>query len=133
MTKRMLHRVLITVCLVMFVAIAATLALVLFFSGPTHKEVHFLMACHDGDLGTVREMLEDDARLVKCRDVSHVTALHEAAFSGNRELVELLLKYGADVTARTKMGETVVDWAGDDRDHMELKSFLMILFLAAGG
>jgi len=99
--------------------------------GPSKEEMEFLRLCKQGDIFyRARDMAEENPRLVNCRDKSHVTALHEAALSGNRELVEFLLEHGADVTARTKQGETVVQWAVRDP---ELQSFLMAKFIDAGG
>ena len=39
------------------------------------------------------------------------TQLHHEAIAGNLNLVNLLLKYGADKNARTKSGKTAADFA----------------------
>ena len=39
------------------------------------------------------------------------TALHNAAYNGNLAIATRLLEGGADLTLRTKGGETALDWA----------------------
>ena len=49
-----------------------------------------------GDLQRLRELLDDDAELVRARSVDTGTALHFAAFFGQPEAARLLLERGAD-------------------------------------
>lgn len=44
-------------------------------------------------------------------DEEHRTPLHYAAMRGKRRIVEVLLLFGANVTARTKFGESAVELA----------------------
>ena len=53
--------------------------------------------------------------------VDGIACLHEASFYGHHIIVELLLEYGADPTAKNKWGNTPVDEAGSD-DVRELFS-----------
>ena len=39
------------------------------------------------------------------------TTLHDAAFSGHKETVELLIAKGADVNVKNDFGQTPLDWA----------------------
>lgn len=52
------------------------------------------------------------------------TALHYAAFTGQRAMVEFLLARGADVTIKdAKVGQTAAGWA-DHAGHMEIRDLL---------
>ena len=51
------------------------------------------------------------------------TPLHQAAASGNRELVSLLLEYGANQTSACDKGKTAADYAGE-RGHEHLLDLL---------
>ncbi|MBR7109258.1 MAG: ankyrin repeat domain-containing protein [Akkermansia sp.] len=63
-------------------------------------------AAAQGDLETVKDMVEDgvdiDAKEVKLGG----TSLHEASAAGHAEVVLYLLEHGADPTVRDKKGET---------------------------
>jgi ankyrin repeat protein len=50
-------------------------------------------------------------RLVDCKDEDGYTALHYAAESGQAEVMELLVKKGAEVEARTNKGVTALQIA----------------------
>ena len=42
------------------------------------------------------------------------TPLHCAAYKGHKEIVELLIAEGADVNAKSRLGQTPLDWADDE-------------------
>jgi len=56
-------------------------------------------------------LLQKDSELVSFRDDMGFTPLHSAAISGRSEIARLLLKYGADKSARSVDGETPFDLA----------------------
>jgi uncharacterized protein len=57
-------------------------------------------------------------------EVCEETALHRAAEAGSRELIELLLAYGADRMARAMLGETPQAWARRARRSSEIIALL---------
>jgi len=117
------------------------LTVFLWARGPSDEEVSFLRAARAGDLATIQRMTESDPQLVNCHGRGRVTPLHEAAFGGaigrgqNLEVIRYLLDHGADVTARTTSGETVMQWAAPDggMENFEIQGLLMQKFLEAGG
>jgi ankyrin repeat protein len=65
-----------------------------------------------GDIGTVRAILDTHAEFTNQRDASGATALHYAAFAGNRPVVQELVRRGADINARdTQFDATPAGWA----------------------
>jgi len=48
---------------------------------------------------------------VNAKNKNRWTALHEAAFGGRKEIVELLISNGAHVNAKTKNDQTPLDFA----------------------
>lgn len=62
-------------------------------------------------LPAVRFLVEDCGADVNRRDANGYTALHHAASRGDNELVEYLIKKGADVMVVSRKGETTVDMA----------------------
>ena len=72
----------------------------------------FFLAVEQGDLETVRTLVAADPALVRARDAIGATALHHAAFHGNRAIAELLHAAGADLNARDGThGATPAGWA----------------------
>jgi ankyrin repeat protein len=63
-----------------------------------NKEI--IKAAKSGDLEKVKGLLETDPALVHARDKDGSTPLHCAAWKGHQQVVELLLKAGADVNAQ---------------------------------
>jgi ankyrin repeat protein len=72
----------------------------------------FFQAIVSGDVAQVRALLEEHPGLAHARDPEGATALHIAAFQGNRLLVSLLCAKGADLNARdARFGATPSGWA----------------------
>lgn len=72
----------------------------------------FFQAIESGDVAQARVFLEQHPELVHARDSAGATALHIAAFHGNRELVSFLCEKGADLNARDgRFGATPSGWA----------------------
>ena len=69
-----------------------------------------LVACEMNTANTVRLILSHggDPNIPTHLDVGYSTALHKASEKGNREIIELLLRAGADVNARNKVGQTAL-------------------------
>ncbi|XP_046558936.1 golgin candidate 4-like isoform X2 [Haliotis rubra] len=75
------------------------------------------LACVEGDVGTVELILSLDGVDVNCRGGRWSrTPVMWAAEEGHREVVELLLSRGADVSLVDDLGNNILHWAcmGDD-------------------
>jgi len=83
--------------------------------------VQFFIAVRLGDQAKVRAFLDADPALLNAQErwdeatarqfglpvlVSSFSPLHRAVYNGDIELARLLLAYGADVNARTRVGQT---------------------------
>jgi len=66
----------------------------------------FVVAARDGNLKKVKALLKGNPDLVFNKDTGGLTALHYAAESGYRDVVELLLANNADVNAKDDAGNT---------------------------
>ncbi len=72
----------------------------------------FFKAVDSGDVEKTRALLDQYPELVHARGPEGATALHLAAFQGNRALVSLLCAKGADLNARDeRFGATPSGWA----------------------
>lgn len=73
----------------------------LMHNNPTYK---ILEASKNGDLATVKAILDVDPNTVNCRDMDgrESTPLHFAAGYNHLEVVKLLLENGADIEAKDK-------------------------------
>lgn len=69
-----------------------------------------------GQLEAARMLLGRRARLESRTDTSRETPLIEAAAANHADMVELLLRHGADAAARDAMARTALDWAQDNRN-----------------
>ena len=75
-------------------------AVVLVGCGPSAPDISIDMAAHDGNIEAVKQ------HLAAGTDVNALSVLHHAAFSGRKEIVELLIANGADVNAKDDVGTT---------------------------
>ena len=71
----------------------------------------FVTACKDGNVRQVQKQLEADASLASVVDSDGETVLMKAAAADSADIVKLLLQHGADPTATSKLGTTVMDVA----------------------
>ncbi|XP_019932571.3 death-associated protein kinase 1 [Aedes albopictus] len=78
-------------------------------------------ACYEHSIKTVQLLLDHGARL-DARDAAGNSALHLAFARGELELVEVLLRNGADFTARNCNGEIPIQMGR--RMHQELFDFI---------
>ena len=72
----------------------------------------------DGWVPAVKYLIELGAD-VNARDYNAMTPLHNAAATGNNELILLLVNHGADVTVKNRIGQTVVDMANAPHDRVQ--------------
>ena len=68
--------------------------------------VRLMYLANEGDLEGIREVL-DSGTNVNFKDIDRRTALHVAACQGRPDVVELLLKRGAEVNLEDRWGSTV--------------------------
>jgi len=95
---------------------------------PSLEEQHkFLDKAKAQDWPAVRAMLEEKPDLVNAQPLGRWSAIHQFASSNNTEAVKVLLSFGANKSAITKDGKTVLDVAkgecaallGDDVEESE--------------
>ena len=72
----------------------------------------------NGWIPAVKYLIELGAD-VNARDYNAMTPLHNAAATGNNELIQLLVEHGADVTVKNRVGQTVVDMANAPHDRVQ--------------
>ncbi|XP_067680001.1 inversin-like [Haliotis asinina] len=79
-------------------------------------------ACGGGDVGTVELILSQNVVEVNCREVGNWTPVMRAALGAHRDVVELLLSRGADMSLVDMDGNNVLHWAcmGGDVGLVEL-------------
>lgn len=89
------------------------------------SEKDIIKAAKKGNTFIVKLLLDQDASLIDARDTDQSTPLHCAVWKGHLSVVELLLKYGADVNAKNQndhWGDTPLHAAAhaNHRDIAEL-------------
>ena len=100
-----------------------SVVLILAFAGfLSAAEIHD--AIQHGDIAVVKALLESDPGLITAVDEDGWTLLHEAAYGGHSDLVELLLSKGADINAATAKGVNALGIAGE-RGHTEIVRILL--------
>jgi ankyrin repeat protein len=81
-------------------------------------------AARAGDLAKVSALLKEQPDLIASNDQTGFAPLHEAALYGRKDMVELLLAKGADITAKDKSGSTPLHLAAKGGYKDAVKSLL---------
>lgn len=76
--------------------------------GHIDSGVRLMYMANEGDLEGIKEEL-DSGTSVNFRDIDGRTALHVAACQGHNDVVELLLRSGAQVDVKDRWGSTVLN------------------------
>ena len=84
----------------------------------------------DGHLKELKQLVEEDFRLVFAEDSNGWKPLHEAARGGHIDVIQYLLTEGADVNAQTHPGETATSVA---ERYMGASSPTVKFLLSKGG
>lgn len=74
-----------------------------FLANPTD---HVLWAAENGELDTLRELLQSQPSLLHVQDSDGYTLLHRAAYGNHLDTTSYLLSLGANVSMKTEMGWT---------------------------
>ncbi len=82
-----------------------------------------LTACHDGELDTVRELLDENPELISC-EYNYTQPIHFAVREGHLELTKFLLDRGADVAYRTPSFQDSLLTMACDREYLELADLI---------
>eukprot|EP00605_Chrysophyceae_sp_TOSAG23-4_P000532 GSChrysophyteH1.ASY1.ANO1.601.1 assembled CDS len=86
-------------------------------------ELH--IAAQVSDLNSVKSLLENASpTLLHARDANNWQAIHEAARAGSLPVLRLLVERGADVTARTLNGGSVLYWAKSKENNENVVKYL---------
>jgi ankyrin repeat protein len=70
------------------------------------SDTDIFQAALNGDVAKVKSLLKDNPHLASSKDEFGNSSLHWAALKGYKDIVELLLQYGAEVNARSDHGFT---------------------------
>lgn len=103
--------------------IIVILALSVMFSACAQKKEPLFRATQDGDVNTVRAILDGGAD-VNSKDQTSRTPLMYAAVKNHKEVVQVLLARGADVHARNNQAETALTLAARE-GHPEIVQALL--------
>ncbi|KAL7576346.1 hypothetical protein ACA910_018162 [Epithemia clementina (nom. ined.)] len=74
-------------------------------------EVELIDAARYDDMNVVQAILHVHPGLHQCKDNHGNTPLHMSAANGHVKVTQVLLRYGADVTATNESGNTPLHWA----------------------
>ena len=94
----------IRICLVFFLLLLNSLSALSF-------DEEFISACTSGNLNRARELLSEGANIEVRDGCDHQTALVFSANRGHFQIVEMLLKKGADINAQDDKGWTALSEA----------------------
>ena len=76
---------------------------------------HSIQHVPDGFMSTVKYLVEEHGADVNIADFWGYTPVHYAAIRGDNELILYLVSQGADVTTKTRLGQTTADMARGGR------------------
>ena len=78
--------------------------------GPSVPDISIYEAPREGNIEVVKQHIAAGTDVKAVWHVMGKAPLHNAAFGGHKEVVELLIAKGADVTAKDVDGFTPLDW-----------------------
>lgn len=73
-----------------------------------HNSTVLHLAAKNNDISSLKNLLELNFLNINKQDDKGFTALHVAVIHGQKESVDILIKYGADVNAKNKFGITAL-------------------------
>ena len=76
-------------------------------------EEALLNACEEGDIDSVKTLLENDENYVDLNFVKNDSVLHRAAVNGHVDVMKVLIQNDADVNAVDEEEETALHWAAE--------------------
>jgi len=76
-----------------------------------------------GHIDIVKYLLENGAKLNKVPEGEHI--IHEAVRSGNPEIVDLLVRYGADINVIDSLGQTLLHESASEDECLEVTKYLV--------
>eukprot|EP01083_Nonionella_stella_P107746 312448_1 len=79
--------------------------------------------CEANDTEYIKSLIENKTLSVNDVSDNGLSLLHYAAFYGAYEIAQLCISLGADVTLETKMGQTALYWANNQKHH-DIKQLL---------
>jgi len=82
------------ICAMAVLALAVAASAATSFADPIHD------AARKGDIKKIKELLQNDPKLISAKDNDGDTPLHEAALHGQLEAAQTLINAGADVNAK---------------------------------
>jgi ankyrin repeat protein len=97
------------------------------FTGCSNNNADFSKAITDGDLTTVKSLIEDGADVntkFSSLDGNKQTPLHIAVINGRKKIARLLIEHGADIFAVDAAGKTPIQTAELSKDQ-EMIDILM--------
>ncbi|XP_048246506.1 ankyrin repeat domain-containing protein 50-like isoform X2 [Haliotis rufescens] len=74
-------------------------------------DTDLIAACREGNLQRVRNILDQRLEDINKKDCGGMTPVMWAARRGHREVLDLLVKKGADVSVKDKDGHNILHWA----------------------
>jgi hypothetical protein len=83
-----------------------------------------MISADKGHLAVIRRLLEAEANINRQDVFGGHTPLYLAAMNGNREIVEVLMKAGADASLRNQFNLTASEMARNN-DHTDLADYIM--------
>ncbi|XP_071085969.1 kinase D-interacting substrate of 220 kDa-like [Haliotis cracherodii] len=89
-------------------------------------DTDLIVACKQGKLQRVRDILDKSSEDIDKKDCGGMTPVMWAARRGHIEVLDLLVKKGADVSLKDKVGHNILHWACYGRNFAMVKYVLSL-------